>query len=48
MVVGFFFTHTNAGLRTLLDPVGECLRTVTRGEIRTYTDLVSRSKTPKP
>jgi hypothetical protein len=48
MFIRTFFTHTNAGLRTLLDPIGECLRAVTRGEIRTYTDLVSRSKTPQP
>jgi hypothetical protein len=48
MFIRTFFTHTNAGLRTLLDPIGECLMAVTRGEIRTYTDLVSRSKTPKP
>jgi len=48
MSIRTFFNHTNAGLRTLLDPIVECLRAVTQGEIRTYTDLVSRSKTPQP
>jgi hypothetical protein len=48
MFIRAFFTHTNAGLRTLLDPIVECLLAVTRGEIRTYSDLITRSKTPKP
>jgi hypothetical protein len=48
MFIRAFFTHTDAGLRTLLDPIGECLTAVTHGEIRTYPDLISRSKAPKP
>jgi hypothetical protein len=48
MFIRAFFTHTNAGLRTLLDPIGKCLSAVRRGDIRTYADLISRSKAPKP
>jgi hypothetical protein len=48
MFIRAFFTHTNAGLRTLLDPIGECLIAVTRGDIKTYAELISRSKAPKP
>jgi hypothetical protein len=48
MFIRAFFTHTNAGLRTLVDPIGECLTAVVHGDIRTYSDLITRSKTPKP
>ncbi len=48
MFVRAFFTHTDAGLQTLLDPIGDCLVAVTRGEVRTYADVVSRSKAPRP
>ncbi len=41
-----FFTHTDAGLRTLLDPIGDCLKAVARGDVRTYADLIARSKAP--
>ena len=42
-----FFTHTDAGLRSLLDPMRPCLAAVAR-KVRTYTDLISRSKAPTP
>jgi hypothetical protein len=48
MFIRAFFTHTNAGLRTLLDPIGECLIAVARGDIGTYSDLITRSKAPQP
>jgi hypothetical protein len=48
MFIRAFFTHTEAGLRTLLDPVDECLTAATHGEIRTYADLISRSTAPRP
>jgi hypothetical protein len=48
MFIRAFFTHTEAGLRTLLDPLGECLTAVARGEVRTYPKLISRSKVPQP
>jgi hypothetical protein len=43
-----FFTHTDAGLHTLLDSIGECLAAVMSGEIRTYADVISRSTSPRP
>jgi hypothetical protein len=48
MFIRAFFTHTSAGLRTLLDPIGECLIAVARGDVRTYSDLITRSKAPQP
>jgi hypothetical protein len=48
MFIRAFFTHTNAGLRTLLDPIEGCLIAVAHGEVRTYSDLIKRSKTPSP
>jgi hypothetical protein len=48
MFVRAFFTHTNAGLQTLFNPIGVCLNAVAHGEIRTYSDLIKRSKAPKP
>ena len=48
MFIRAFFTHTDVGLRSLLDPIGPCLAAVARGEVRTYTDLISRSKAPTP
>ena len=47
MFIRTFYTHT-AGLRTLLDPIHECLAAVIRGEIRTYANVISRSTAPKP
>jgi hypothetical protein len=43
-----FFTHTDAGLRTLIDPISPCLNAVMRGEILNYADLISRSAEPNP
>ena len=43
-----FFTHSAAGLRTLLDPIGAYVAAVRRGEIGSYADVVSRSKAPTP
>jgi len=48
MFIRTYFTHTAAGLRTLLDPIRECLKAVSNGEIQTYSDLISRSKAPGP
>jgi hypothetical protein len=48
MFIRAFFTHTNAGLQTLLDPIGECLTAVAHGDLRTYSNLITRSKMPKP
>ena len=35
-------------LRTLLDPIDGCLSAVGHGDIRSYADLISRSKSPIP
>jgi hypothetical protein len=43
-----FFTHGDAGLRSLLDPIHECLAAVKRGDVRAYAELIARSRTPKP
>jgi hypothetical protein len=43
-----FFTHTDRGLTSLLDPIALCLAAVNNGEVRSYANLVSRSKAPKP
>jgi hypothetical protein len=48
MFIRAFFTHTDAGLRTLADPIGQCLAAMERGKVHTYTDLVARSNMPKP
>jgi hypothetical protein len=48
MFIRAFFTHTDVGLLTLLDPITPCLAAVARGEVRTYSDVVARSKAPKP
>ncbi len=48
MFVRTFFTHTNAGLSTLLDPINGCLTAVGHGDIRSYSDLISRSKASIP
>jgi hypothetical protein len=43
-----FFTHTDRGLNSLLDPIALCLAAVNNGEVRSYANLVSRSKAPTP
>ena len=48
VIIRSFFTHTDAGLHTLLDSIRGCLDAVMSGEIRTYADLISRSTPPKP
>ena len=41
-----YFTHTDAGLRTLLDSMQGLLNAFMRGEIENYNDVVLRSKSP--
>jgi hypothetical protein len=43
-----FFTHTDSGLNSLLDPIALCVAAVNNGEVRSYTNFVSRSKAPAP
>jgi hypothetical protein len=46
MFVRTYFTHTEAGLRTLLDSMQGLLNAFMSGEIETYNDVVLRSKSP--
>jgi len=46
MFVRAYFTHTQAGLRTLLDSIPGVLNAFASGNIQTYSDLVLRSKSP--
>jgi hypothetical protein len=43
-----FFTHSDSGLNALLDPIKSCMAAVNNGEVRTYANLISRSKAPTP
>jgi hypothetical protein len=43
-----FFTRTDRGLNSLLDPIALCLAAVKNGQVRSYANLVSRSKAPTP
>ena len=46
MFIRTYFTHTDAGLRTLLDSMQGLLNAFMSGEIGTYNDVVLRSKSP--
>ena len=46
MFVRTYFTHTDAGLRTLLDSMQGLLNAFMSGEIETYNDVMLRSKSP--
>jgi len=48
MFIRSFYTHTDAGLHTLIDPISKCLNAVTRSEVPSYADLISRSAEPSP
>jgi hypothetical protein len=44
MLIRSFFTHSSAGLHTLIDPFDAFLSAVRHREIRTYADVIARSK----
>jgi hypothetical protein len=46
MFVRAWFTHTEAGLRTLLDSIPGVLNAFASGNLQTYSDVVLRSKSP--
>ena len=46
MFIRTYFTHTDSGLRTLLDSMQGLLNAFLSGEIETYNDVVLRSKSP--
>lgn len=46
MFIRTYFTHTDAGLRTLLDSMQGLMNAFMSGEIGTYNDVVLRSKSP--
>ena len=47
MFVRSYFTHTAAGLRTLLDSIPGVLNAFASGNLETYSDVVLRSKSPR-
>jgi hypothetical protein len=46
LVVRTFFTHSSAGLETLLDTISGTVGSATAGDVRTYDDLIRRSRKP--
>ena len=46
MFIRTYFTHNDSGLQTLLDPIRGTLDAFNGGQIRSYTDVVFRSKLP--
>jgi hypothetical protein len=46
MFIRTYFTHTDAGMRTLLDSMQGLLNAFMSGQIETYNDVVFRSKSP--
>lgn len=46
MFIRGYFTHTQAGLRTLLDSIPGVLNAFASGNLQTYSDVVLRSKSP--
>ena len=46
MFIRTYFTHTDSGLRTLLDSMQGLMNAFMSGEIETYNDVVLRSKSP--
>jgi hypothetical protein len=43
-----YFTHGIEGMRELVDPIRPMLAAFDRGEIRSYDDLITRSRVPRP
>jgi hypothetical protein len=48
MVIRAHFTGTEGGLHSLVDPIRDLLDAAREGHIRSYADLVSRSRAPAP
>ena len=46
MFIRTYFTHTDSGLRTLLNSMQGLLNAVTSGDIHTYNDVILQSKSP--
>jgi hypothetical protein len=46
LVVRTFFTHSSVGLETLVDTVSGTVGSATAGGVRTYDDLIRRSRKP--
>ena len=47
MIVRTYFTSSVEGMRELLQPARELLEAVTRGEVKTYDDVIARSRVPR-
>ena len=44
MLIRSFFTHSSAGLHTLVDPFGAFMSAVRSDQVRSYDDVIKRSK----
>jgi hypothetical protein len=47
MLVRTYFTHGIEGMREYLDPIRPLLAAVSRGDVRTYEDVIARSRVPR-
>jgi hypothetical protein len=48
MIIRTYFTHGIEGMREYLDPIRPLLAAVDRGEVKTYDDVITRSRVPRP
>jgi hypothetical protein len=46
MIIRTYFTHGIEGMREYLDPIRPLLAAVDRGEVKTYDDVITRSRVP--
>jgi hypothetical protein len=47
ILIRTYFTHGLEGMREYLDPIRPLLAAVTRGDVKTYEDLIARSRVPQ-
>jgi hypothetical protein len=47
ILIRTYFTHGNEGMREYVDPLRPLLAAVARGEVKTYEDLIARSRVPQ-
>ena len=48
MLVRTYFTQSLEGMREYIDPMRPMLAAVANGDVRTYDDLITRSRVPRP
>jgi hypothetical protein len=47
MLIRTYFTHGIEGMREYLDPIRPLLAAVSRGDVKTYEDVIARSRVPR-